>query len=245
MRKYCIGVILEIMKFLKQLIPSKYLFTLVNFKNSFISSFKQEYYSQSGEDILVGKLLNKSNGFYVDVGAFHPKHYSNTYLLYKKGWSGINIDPNLASIKLFKKSRKNDINLRLGVSNNSEKLHYYKFSHASCNTFSKEQAEKLKNKKWIDFLEEEEVECTPLKKILKKYLKSGQVIDLLNIDVEGFDENVLKSNDWELYKPNVIIIESPDFNVEKLEENNIYKFLKSRSYKLYAFTGLSLVFKKE
>lgn len=230
------------MKFLKQLILPKYLFTFVNIKNSLLSGFRQEYYSQSGEDILIAKILPEKNGFYVDVGAFHPKHYSNTHLLYKKGWSGINIDPNPATIKLFKKNRKKDINLQLGISDCEKELTYYKFSHASCNTFSKEQAEKLKEKNWIDFLDTEIVKCDSLRNVFKKYLPSGQTIDLLNIDAEGFDESVLHSNDWECYKPRVVVVESSDFDIDHPEKNEIYKFLKSKSYTPYAFTGLSLIF---
>jgi FkbM family methyltransferase len=230
------------MKFLKQLIPPKYLFTFVNIKNSLLSGFRKEYYSQSGEDIFVNKLLPEKNGFYVDVGAFHPKHYLNTYLLYKKGWKGINIDPNPATIKLFKKNRKNDTNLQLGIFDGEKDLTYYKFSHASCNTFSKEQAEKMKVKKWIDFLGTEIVRCTSLREIFKKYLPNNQTIDLLNVDAEGFDEVVLRSNDWERYKPRVIIVESPDFNIANPDEDAVYNFLKSKSYVPYAFTGLSLIF---
>jgi len=237
-----IGAILGIMKLLKRLIPSKYLFTLVNIKKSLISGFRQEHYSQSGEDILIGKILTEKNGFYVDVGAFHPKHYSNTHLLYKKGWKGINIDPNPATINLFKKSRKNDVNLQMGISDGEKKSTYYKFSHASCNTFSREQAEKMKKKKWIDFLGTELVHCSSLREVFKKYVPDNQTIDLLNVDVEGLDENVLRSNDWERYKPRVIVVESPNFDIDHPETDAVYKFLKSKSYTPYAFTGLSLVF---
>lgn len=231
------------MKNLQQLIPPEYLFTIVNIKNSFLSGFKQEHYSQTGEDIIIDRILSKTkNWFYVDVGAFHPKHYSNTYLLYKKGWNGINIDPNPASIKLFKKERKNDINLQLGISENEVELKYYKFSHASCNTFSSKQALKQQENSWIKLIGTEEVKCLPLRDVLKKYLPSKQKIGLLNIDVEGFDLEVLRSSDWEHYRPHVIVVEASDFNPSNPEENEIFKFLKKRSYSLQAFTGLSLIF---
>ena len=48
-----------------------------------------------GEDLAINKFVdNKSNGIYVDVGAHHPIQRSNTHLLFKKGWEGINIDIN-------------------------------------------------------------------------------------------------------------------------------------------------------
>jgi hypothetical protein len=61
-------------------------------------------YSQEGEDLIASRLFpNQSTGFYVDIGAHHPTRFSNTYLLYTKGWRGINIDPLPGSKELFDK----------------------------------------------------------------------------------------------------------------------------------------------
>ena len=50
-------------------------------------------FSQEGEDLLIDRMFDgQSVGFYVDVGAHHPTRFSNTYLLYLRGWRGINID---------------------------------------------------------------------------------------------------------------------------------------------------------
>ena len=73
------------------LIPPKYRFKIINLKNKFWGNYGKIYYSQFGEDVVLLKIFkNKQVGFYVDVGAHHPKRYSNTYLLHKKGWQGIN-----------------------------------------------------------------------------------------------------------------------------------------------------------
>lgn len=73
-------------------------------------------YSQNGEDILLEAIFYKQQkGFYVDVGAHHPIKYSNTFLLYKRGWRGINIDAMPGSMKTFAKYRKGDINIECGV----------------------------------------------------------------------------------------------------------------------------------
>ena len=72
-------------------------------------------YSQNGEDIYILKYFNnKKKGFYVDIGAYHPKRFSNTYLLNKNNWSGVNIEANPNLIKKFLKDRPNDINLNIG-----------------------------------------------------------------------------------------------------------------------------------
>ena len=79
---------------------------------------KRDTYSSEGEDKILFKLLkNINNGFYVDVGAYHPIKANNTLLLFKKGWSGINIDPSSYSIDLFNFLRPKDNNYNLAVSN--------------------------------------------------------------------------------------------------------------------------------
>ena len=71
-----------------------------------------------GEDLQILELTKHiKNGFYVDAGCYHPTHLSNTFLLYKKNWNGINIDVSELSISLFNFMRSNDLNLNLAISN--------------------------------------------------------------------------------------------------------------------------------
>ena len=77
---------------------------------------KKKSYSMDGEDIeIFNYFKNKKNGFYVDVGAYHPIHRNNTMLLYLNGWEGINIDISDFSIKLFNHLRSRDSNLNLSL----------------------------------------------------------------------------------------------------------------------------------
>ena len=84
---------------------------------------KKKSYSMDGEDIEVFNYFkNKKNGFYVDVGAYHPIQRNNTMLLYLNGWEGINIDISDFSIKLFNHLRPRDNNLNLAISNKDLKF---------------------------------------------------------------------------------------------------------------------------
>ena len=88
--------------------------------------FPKNNYSTLGEDLIIKKFFKKkSKGIYIDIGCYHPIEGSNTYLLFKKGWSGLNIDLNKTSIELFKIARKNDVNLRVAITNQSKKIKYY------------------------------------------------------------------------------------------------------------------------
>ena len=50
---------------------------------------KGNYFGEFGEDILINRFFRKKNdGFYVDIGCYHPIKGSLTYYLYKKGWRG-------------------------------------------------------------------------------------------------------------------------------------------------------------
>src|SRR5690242_3324544 len=63
-------------------------------------------YSQEGEDRILHSIFETvADGFYVDIGAHHPKRFSNTYLFYQRGWRGINVDAMPGSMVRFKRVR--------------------------------------------------------------------------------------------------------------------------------------------
>ena len=101
---------------LSSLLPRSLYDALRDFKNLYITRFATKSYSQEGEDLLLRRIFeHQKNGFYVDVGAHHPFRFSNTYLLYKCGWRGINIDAMPGSMRLFRRFRARDINIECGV----------------------------------------------------------------------------------------------------------------------------------
>jgi len=228
---------------LKKLIPSKYHYSLAKQLNNFWGGFRHSYYSQYGEDVILSNFFkNQKHGFYIDVGAHHPKRYSNTYLLYQKGWHGVNIDPNPETIKLFNRARSKDINIESGIMSQKGEMAYYQFSDPAVNTFSKEEADRWMNKGWLSFKGAKQVKVEPLADILKKYFSSGTKVDLLTIDAEGFDFDVLRTNDWELFKPTVVVVESKEFNSNEPQKNNLFVFLRDKGYKLFSHIGPSLIF---
>ena len=187
-------------------------------------------YSQNGEDLILNRLLeNKEKGFFIDVGAHHPIRFSNTYLFYKKGWSGINIDAMPGSMTKFNKIRPKDINIEQGVGIKNDQLTFYQFNESALNTFCKEEAFS-KNKNGYKIIKSSLIKVDTLEKILDKYMPKNTQIDFLNIDAEGKDEEVLNSNNWEKYKPNYLLIEI--LRESNIDNNcsSIKKFLKSKGY---------------
>jgi len=160
---------------------------------------------------------------------------------YDRGWSGINIDPNPGIMKLFRQSRPNDINLEIGIGRNEEKKKYYCFNEPALNGFDRELSLKRIVLKEYKLIGEMEVEVKPLSSVLDTYLPKDTIIDFFNIDTEGLDYEVLKSNNWEKYSPKCILVEIQNMTVDNLWNNNVYKFLSSLGYTFYAKTGNTCV----
>ena len=192
-------------------------------------------FSQEGEDLfLIDFFKNKSEGFYVDVGAFHPFRINNTYALYKKGFRGINIDISATSIDFFNFARPDDTNLNIGASNKFEnKIFFSKKNLSFHNTFSKSLAEsKIQNE---PFKKKYTIECKPLTQIIDDTKFSDKKIDFLNIDAEGHDYEVLQGLDLKKYSPKIICIEiSPlvDEKNKNYKDTKIFKHLLENNYKL-------------
>jgi FkbM family methyltransferase len=192
-------------------------------------------WSQEGEDMVLQRIFgSKKSGFYVDVGAHHPKRFSNTYLFYRRGWRGINVDAMPGSMKLFNKLRPRDTNLEIGVAQHEGTLDYYVFNEPALNSFSAELSEERSLASNPYHLKDViKVDVKPLRDILDCYL-GGRNIDFLSIDVEGLDLDVLASNDWSKYRPNFVLAEVLKSSLHDLDQDPVAQFMKRQGYAVYA-----------
>jgi FkbM family methyltransferase len=225
--------------YLYKAFPVPILSRLLEWKERIQIGNGKTYYSQFGEDILLQKFFPEGSGHYVDVGANHPIRNSNTHLLYKRGWSGINIDPDPFSIALLKNKRKRDINLQCGIGDKGSQT-LYRFSDSRVNTFSEDAAkEHIKN--GLQLLEKLPISMYPLSEILEKNPLPS--FDVLTVDAEGFDLKVLQSNDWDRYRPTLVLAESWYFDMSNPGEDKVYALLFSKGYQLIARAGYTSIFK--
>ena len=203
-------------------------------------------WSQEGEDRILYRIFEQQSvGFYVDIGAHHPKRFSNTYFFYKRGWRGINVDAMPGSMRKFEKIRPRDINLECGIGTFNGKLDYYIFNEPALNGFSKELSQERNNGNSSYKINEiVKVEILPLSVILDRQLPEKQIIDFMSIDVEGLDYEVLISNDWTKYRPKYVLTEILDSNINEIEQSQIGKFMKKKGYFLYAKCIHTVIFKK-
>ena len=201
----------------------------------------KQSYSQDHEDLfLINYFKNKKEGFYLDLGCHHPKRFSNTYLLYKKGWKGINIDANKWAIILFKYSRPRDQNMCAVINTSYEPVCFYQFNESALNGILspqrvsqlKEIGYKVKSKKTIQPI--------TIQDVIDKYNLSKKCIDFLKIDVEGLDFEIIKNISFSNLNIELLMIEK----ASNQENNEIKKYLAANSYKITYESKRNYIFKK-
>lgn len=194
-------------------------------------------FSKSGDDIQLKKLINSNTpGTYVDIGCWHPIKASNTYFFHLRKWKGICIDPNPELKPLYKKFRPKDSFINAGIGNSNRPIEYYMLEESSMNTFS------------LDFIEQHQlhskinktvkIPLCSLKEILDNNLDENDRLDFFDVDVEGLDLEVLKTNDWNKYRPKVIVVES-DISIKQDVNSEIVMYLEMQNYRLIGKSNIN------
>jgi FkbM family methyltransferase len=190
-------------------------------------------FSQFGEDLLLEHLL-PPKGFYVDVGAYHPVTFSNTWLFSRNGWRGIVVEPNPEMARLQRQRRPRDIVVESAIGGREGEARYLHHPEANNNRILNPKETPEPGAKV------NQVRVTTLGKILREFLPKDQAVDLLCVDCEGMDATVLRGNDWRLASPRVICAEAKD----EAEEKILSRLLAPRGYRLQAQAGYSLIYVK-
>lgn len=225
------------LKKIRKKIKSTFIYDVVK---NFFSESKTSYAETFGEDLFVESFFKDfKKGFYVDIGCNLPKKGSLTFKLYKKDWTGIKVDISERSIKLNNFLRKKDINLNLSVGGKEDTVNAYIFyDNCTMNTVDKEFS--LFTKKSVN----KEPIIKKIKQLtLDEILKINKVknIDYLNIDVEGYEDQVLAGFKLDVYRPKLVSIEIHDRQCPPLE-NKIYKYFMRNKYSLVSIYGWTYFF---
>ncbi len=210
-------------------------------RKAYLTKYRQTHYAQFGEDIILDELLRSEirEGFYVDVGCYHPKKHSNTFLLHQRGWSGINIDMEEDKIRLFNLCRPNDHNVVCPISDVKETVTIRRYSSFGLGTtIDVQQADNAEE----EVLDERQAETKTLEQIIEDSPFAGRQIDVLSIDAEGMDERILKSVNFDLHSPKIILIEDYHRDIGEIIETAMYRLLNSKGYALRSWTFYTLIF---
>ena len=221
----------------KNFIKSQFSFNLWHFLISNYQSFKflllKKYSARGDIDQSLMNIIDKRNGFYLEVGAYNGISESVSLRFEKElKWSGLLIEPNPLHFKYLKKNRSNNIclnficlskeylnkklyiknlNLMSHIVDDKNKIYFKDYPIERINLLAKEA--NLGNFKSY------ECKIEILENIFEKF--NINIIDLAIIDVEGSELELLKGINFEKIKINYFCIES--YNFEKLNQFMINK----------------------
>ena len=222
---------------LKKIFKKLHILHSIYIKHKFF--IKKKSYAMNNEDTtILNYFKDKKNGFYVDVGCYHPIHRNNTHLLHMQNWSGVNIDTSQFSIDLFNFMRPKDLNYNCAISDKNENIKlFYQKELSQLSTIEKGQAEIV----FQGNIKEKEIKAFTLDEILSRDRYKNSKIDLLDIDVEGADLKVLRGLSFEKFKPELVCVE---IHAKEIKKSNIYNFLIDKNYELLWSGVFSHIFKR-
>jgi FkbM family methyltransferase len=193
-------------------------------------------YSQNLEDVLLQRCFaEKPRGFYIDVGAMHPLLDSVSYAFYERGWCGINFEPNEEYHALLNRFRPRDINLRCALSDSPGVAQLHVLAGTGLSTLDPQNCARAS---------EQGHQTTSSQAILQTLAEiCGELqvkdIDFLKVDVEGWEEKVLRGNDWKRYRPAVVLVEATVPNSRTASWSSWDPVLQSANYDFVFFDGLN------
>jgi FkbM family methyltransferase len=206
----------------------------------------QSSFSQAGEDRIVAfvfAVLGVPRPTYLDVGAYHPFHLSNTALLHQGGSRGANIEPDPDSFRAFRRHRAADLNINVGVGADAGHQTLYRMSTPTLNTFSKQAAEEAVQESdgRHQIVGTVEIEIRTMARILHDL---GAPPDFLTLDVEGRDLEIVRTiHDWPAL-PTVVCVETLTYSEHGLgtKRPEFRELLGGMGYLAYADTHINTIF---
>ncbi len=206
-----------------------------------------KFYSQHGEDYLLWEYFDfKSDGFFIEVGAFDGKYLSNSYSFEQQGWFGLCIEPHPDFFPMCQENRKGSLCInRACVGNDQEEVILQAdptglFSGLDNDSFRKEYVGAILKNKEVEFdgFQTHSVKADKLDDILLDCKSKARKIDFISIDVEGTEIDVLNGFDLEGYSPEVIAIEANSDDHQK----KLIQYLEKLKYYFVRKLGVNLFF---
>lgn len=215
----------------------------------FLGKHCQVSFSQCGEDVIVNSVFNALSiprPAYLDIGAHDPCYLSNTYFFYRRGCRGVCIEANPELHARIRTKRRRDTCLNAGISGTrTGAAPFFVMSEAALSTFSREEAERLQRTGRMKIRKVIQVPLLPVNDCIERHFPSPP--NLVSLDVEGIDVEVIASFDFSRFRPQVFVIETLTYTVDKTEEKtaDIPDLMRSNGYMVYADTFVNTIFVDE
>jgi FkbM family methyltransferase len=163
-------------------------------------------YARIFEDVLLHRCFGKlPQGFYVDIGAYHPVIASVTKIFYDAGWSGINVEPG-PGIDALRRERPRDINLALAVTDVEGEVDFWEHTDdPGTSTLLPELVGVVADKAGERI--HRRMPTLSLALLLGRHA-GDRHIHFLKIDAEGAEDAIIAGGDWQTFRPEVLVVES-------------------------------------
>ena len=206
-------------------------------------------FSQSGEDSVINYISSATGRkikTYLDLGANHAVHYSNTYNFYTQGARGVLLEANPELAHELIEQRPEDIVINKCLAEKSgEKLDFYIMNGDGLSTCDYNAVQNfIKENPALKVTKKITIDSITINEIIDEYF-SENAPDVMNIDIEGMELAVLKMMNFEKFRPLVIICEMIEYKsvITIGEKNNeILEFMRKNDYQEFAFTGINSIF---
>jgi FkbM family methyltransferase len=143
----------------------------------------------------------------------------------------------------FERERPRDINVEAAIAPEEGELTYFMFNEPALNTLDEAMARERAVGEYR-IVERRRVRARPLHDVLREHLPRGQAIDFMSIDVEGLDLQVARSNDWDAYRPEVVLAESSATTLAGELDSELCRFLRGVGYEPFSRTVKTLLLRR-
>ena len=199
--------------------------------------------SQEGEDLLILRTLGESTvGTYVEVGANDPFRFSNSAMLYRRGWNGVHIDGDPTCCDRLRRWRSRAIVENAIISSSSSSHVFYTYDDTIYNTVDSELVA-ARRRRGLNPNGSFDVESRTLSTVLEEC--GVEEFDLLIVDTEGHDREVLSSLDWRRWRPQLVVAEILGVRgLDRIAEDPLVRDMAERGYELVSRLFESAVFQR-
>lgn len=208
--------------------------------------YYRKSWSQCGEDLILRflfDLLQIARPSYIDIGAHHPWYYNNTYLFYRQGARGVNVEPDPSLHADLRRGRPRDVNLNIGIGAREAELDFYVMSRRTLSTFSASEARKYVERHGLRIVDTRRIRVQTFAQAVDTHL--GRTPDLVSLDAEGLDLDILRSIDFSRYRPHVFCVETLSYSGGDgggVKNSEIHALMLENGYRLYADTYINSVY---
>lgn len=193
-------------------------------------------YAQKGEDVLLRRIFDRSNGFYVDMGAAHPEIHSVTKYFYDRGWQGINIEPLPQAAEHLRHARPRDTTIQCAIGAEAGEADLFVSTKAPGLTSLDPDISQVHKQDGYPMTRSTTL-VERLDTILDQYCTTP--IDFLKIDAEGFEQAAVESMDFDRWRPRVVVIEATWPLTDTPSHQGWEPLIIRAGYQLAQFDGLN------